>query len=251
MIRWRRRNFTPRFKRRGVDFGSSFRVVRQLWRGESQACGEIMLASELADEVAEYQIHPILLDGCLQVMAGAFPQGDVDDVLYLPIGIGRFTLYRRPGAHCWSHAIVRSGPGDLREADVTIFEVEGALIAELRHVQLKRVTREALGKLARRWLDQCLWETCWEAVSARAVPELPHVSRDWLLFADRSGVASALADRLRKSGDRCTLVYPGVLTIDAARVERRPDLSGALSISAGRAAIVRSFDYWRGPRLVA
>ena len=51
---------------------------------------------------------------------------------------------------------------------------------------------------------------------ARAAIETPrHASRDWLLFADHSGVASALADRLRRRGDRCTLVRPGPLMIDA------------------------------------
>src|SRR6185312_3454169 len=41
-----------------------------------------------------------------------------------------------------------------------------------------------------------------------------HQSCDWLLFADQSSVASRLADRLRRQGDRCTLVRPGPLVID-------------------------------------
>ena len=51
---------------------------------------------------------------------------------------------------------------------------------------------------------------------ARAASETPHhASCDWLLFVDRFGIASALADRLRMRGDRCTLVRPGSLMIEA------------------------------------
>ena len=164
--------FYAAFERHGIDFGSGFRVIRQLWRGESQACAEIALSPEFANETPQYRIHPVLLDGCLQVMASAFPGDDAEDALYLPIGIGRFVLYRQPGAQCWSHATARSGTGDSREATVNIFDVDGTLVAELRDVQLKRVARNALGKLARRWLDQCLWEVCWEA--APAAGQLSH-----------------------------------------------------------------------------
>ena len=186
--------FYAGFARRGIDFGSGFHVIHQLWRGDAQACGEIILTSEYSDGAPAYRIHPILLDGCLQVIAGAVSWDDADDELYLPIGIGQFILYRRPGVHCWSHAIVRSGGGDLREAAIKIFDVDGSLVAELRDVHLKRVARNAFGKLGRRWLDQCLWETRWEAA-----PAAGRVSADAWTVATLCRATTDVFDELREA----------------------------------------------------
>ena len=64
-------------------------------------------------------------------------------------------------------------------------------------------------------------------------------SREWLIFADRTGVAEALAVRVQAAGDRCTLVHPGqfaigaeVCSIDPAKPEDYRRLLAALR-SAG------------------
>jgi acyl transferase domain-containing protein/NADPH:quinone reductase-like Zn-dependent oxidoreductase/acyl carrier protein len=158
------------FERRGLAFGDAFRVVRRMWRGSGEAVGEVELGAELAAEAAHYQLHPVLLDGCLQVLAAALDGGD--DALFLPIGIGRYTPYRGGATRCWSHVAVRAGSGDgeTRHADVRIFAA-GGLIAELCDVQLKRAARDALARLGERWLDDALYELRWRpAASAEPVP---------------------------------------------------------------------------------
>ena len=208
--------------RRGVDFGDDFHVIRQLWRGEAQAFGEVALAAEIAVDVSLYRIHPLLLDGCLQVTAAALP-AEGDDVLYLPIGIERFTLYRPPGVRCWSHVTVTSA-GETCRADVCVFDAEGAMVAELSGVQFKRAKRKVLDQFGERWLDDCLYESRWlpaplsdARASAEMVRNTPH---DWLILADQGGIAAGLAVRLQAQGDRCILVRPGPFTAD----ERAPSI---------------------------
>ena len=103
--------FYSGFNARGLDFGPGFRSVRQLCRGESQALGRVELTEPLAAEAGRYQVHPVLLDGCVQVLAAALPDDD-DEVLYLPIGIARLAVHRRVQSGCWSHAVVTGGSGE-------------------------------------------------------------------------------------------------------------------------------------------
>jgi acyl transferase domain-containing protein/NADPH:quinone reductase-like Zn-dependent oxidoreductase/SAM-dependent methyltransferase/acyl carrier protein len=183
--------FYAGFEKRGLDFGPGFRAIRKLWHGPSEALGEVELAADLVSQAGRYRFHPVLLDGCMQVMAAALPADD-HEVLYLPIGIGRYVFHRAPGIRCWSHAKVEGGSGETRRADLAIVDEEGHLLAEVREVQLKRVTRDALERLGERWLDQCLYATRWLAVSA-AADQPVHV---WSA-AGLAATASAEAGRLR------------------------------------------------------
>ena len=153
------------FERRGLAFGDAFKSIRQLWGGVSEAVGEIELAPGLLADTSGYRMHPVLLDGCLQVLAAALRTED-EEVLYLPIGIGRYTLFRSAGSRCWSHVSMLHGTGESRQADVRVFSADGLPVAELCDVQLKRVSRDALTRLDQRWLDECLYETRWQAADA-------------------------------------------------------------------------------------
>ena len=81
--------FYQGFERRGLDFGTAFRSLRQLWRGDGQALGEVELEPGLRAEASAWGMHPVLLDGCLQVLSAALAD-DADDQLYLPVGIASY-----------------------------------------------------------------------------------------------------------------------------------------------------------------
>ncbi|MEO8057468.1 MAG: SDR family NAD(P)-dependent oxidoreductase [Burkholderiales bacterium] len=184
--------FYAGFERRGLDFGADFRSVRQLWCGAGQALGEVELSPGLAHEALAYRVHPVLLDGCLQVLAAAL-RGDSEERLYLPVGIGRYAVSGRATARCWSHVVVQPGSGESRRADIQVFDADGAPLAELRDVQLQPVSRDALARLGERWLDDALYETVWRAAPAGA-PTTPPVA---VLVAAGS---AALEDLRQTSG---------------------------------------------------
>lgn len=152
--------FYADFERRGLAFGPAFRALRQLWKGDAQALGEVELAADLTHEAGVWRMHPVLLDGCLQVMAAALAQ-EAGDALYLPIGVGHYALLGTPGGKCWSHVLIQAGGAETRRAQIHVFSEAGGLLARLDDVQLKRVGRDALGRLGERWLDDCLYETQW------------------------------------------------------------------------------------------
>ncbi len=158
------------FEARGLDFGEGFRVVRELFSGENQALGRIELGAALAAEAPSYRMHPVLLDGCLQVLAAAL-SGDTAQALYLPIAFGAYALHGAPHTRCWSHVRVSEERAETRRADVLVFDDHGELLAEVREVTLKRVARDALSRITERWLDDCLYEVVWRETAEPAASE--------------------------------------------------------------------------------
>lgn len=144
---------------RGLNFGSALRTVRSIRHAENEALADVALDDETARGGSGYGIHPVLLDGCLQAVAAAM-WDDGDDALFLPVGIGQFTLYGRAHSTCACHAAV-SGTGATRRASVTVYDSSGEIIATLRDVRLARADSNALARLGERWLDRALYDVQW------------------------------------------------------------------------------------------
>ena len=69
----------------GVELGAPFRSLRALWAAEGEAVGELSLPE--AVDLDGVEVHPLLLDGCFQVMAEARSMATSEDgVAYLPFG---------------------------------------------------------------------------------------------------------------------------------------------------------------------
>ena len=131
-----------------MDYGSSFQGLEQIWRHEREALGKIRLPSELVSEVGEYQLHPVLLNICLQVLE-AISHDESQQNIYIPVGLERLHLCGRPSISMWSYARVRveedcQRQQQLLSADLEMFAPSGELITVLEGVQLKAVRREAM-----------------------------------------------------------------------------------------------------------
>ena len=87
---------------------------------------------------------------------------------------------------------------------------------------------------------------------ARASEQAVTAPRNWLLFADRTGVAAGLAERLRARGDRCTLVRAGPYAVEANTSSIDPtsadDYRRLIADLVRRVAISRAL-YMPGPSM--
>ncbi len=151
---------------RGLQFGPHFRGVQQLWRRDGECLAHMQAPEELQSQLPQYLFHPALLDACLQPFVAAWPgAGSTNsDQTYLPLGVESYHFHRRPTAQLTSHIVMRHGDRQNLETytgDVTIYDAEGQLVAELRGVLVKRTSAEALQSLAadnvRDWLYEIAW----------------------------------------------------------------------------------------------
>jgi acyl transferase domain-containing protein/NADPH:quinone reductase-like Zn-dependent oxidoreductase/NAD(P)-dependent dehydrogenase (short-subunit alcohol dehydrogenase family)/ubiquinone/menaquinone biosynthesis C-methylase UbiE/acyl carrier protein len=166
--------FYADYRRRGLDFGACFRGVKQVWRHPGKALGLIEPPLALGTEPVAYDVHPALLDACLQVVAGAVQSADEDqteNAIFMPLGVQSFRVFAPAMGKLWSLATVDlpiKAHSETIEAQVQVADEQGRLIAEVRGMSFKRADQATLERATRRSIDQWLYEITWEPLQEAA-----------------------------------------------------------------------------------
>ena len=209
--------FYQRKRERGMNHGQSFQGIEQLWRKDGEAVGQIRLPEPVFEQSESYQIHPALLDTCLQVSEAAFPgfgRQEAEADLYLPVVWERVKIYGRAGTLLWSHAFVRPqarSKREVRTVDLRLYDEAGQILVEIEGLHFKRASRAALRQnSAQEKLDDWLYEIEWQPKRlVEPVSPQPGLPGSWLIFADQAGLGIALARLLEQQSRTCVLVFPG------------------------------------------
>jgi 8-amino-7-oxononanoate synthase len=204
-------NYYQRLNHQGLNYGTSFQVIKQIWQGDSQALGQIKLPETLS-QTDNYQIHPALLDACLQLIGAAY--GDSDPGLYLPVGLDSLHLYQSVGDSVWSHVQVKpTADAQILQADFQIFNDAGELVIAIANLSLQYLSRQSLGKLISAPetvdVDNCVYEIDWQPQNLAEDGDSNHIlPNKWLIFAEQDGLGLNLALKLAEKLD-CRLIFPG------------------------------------------
>ncbi len=136
-----------------INLGQSLRTLQALWSGGGEAVGEIALPDVV--EQSGIDVHPLLLDGCFQVMSAArHSSGSEDGEAYLPFAWERMWLAGALPDRLVCRARMRDdardsadGSTETREVlvgDLTIYGADGAEVGGITGYAVKRATRAAL-----------------------------------------------------------------------------------------------------------
>lgn len=217
--------FYQRYAQRHLHYGPDFRLIQQLWRSRCpntgavrKTLGRIRLPAHLAAPsdtpvAARYQLHPALLDACLQV-SGALSTDHESTAL--PIGIERLTYVRSPGTEVWCEAQMRSVSDEIVSIDLRLWQPDGQLVARIEGLQVKQATQQALQAQAthrdnaawRDWLYQIVWQP--QELPSAVVTAVKAVQpARWLILGDHSGLGAQLAILVKERGEQASLVLPG------------------------------------------
>ncbi len=189
---------------RGIAYGRSFRAIKQLWGKAEAALGWICLSEGL--ETTTYQIHPVLLGACFQVMFAALPEGKT----YLPIGFVSRRVYSQPGKNLWIYVKLRPNNGSQQIlADVCLYDEIGNLVVEINGLVSKQASRKALLRTTGESWQDWLYEVQWQILERQKTAICQKCDRTWLIFADKSGLGQELATLLTAQNQDCILVFPG------------------------------------------
>ncbi|NEO53143.1 MAG: type I polyketide synthase [Okeania sp. SIO3B5] len=192
------------FRNNGIDYGSSFQGIKQLWKGQGKALAEVCLSEELTTQVVDYHIHPALLDLCLQITIHTKPTKPTDKT-YLPIGIEKWKLSKSPGTkRVW---VIAETPSESSLISNTkLVDDEGTILAELQGLRGRETTvSELLRSLQpdiNNWYYQINWQT-----QPLASPASKLTTQKWLILAEDTQVQ--LLKALEKKGHQCIQVSPG------------------------------------------
>ncbi|MFB2772732.1 type I polyketide synthase [Pelatocladus sp. BLCC-F211] len=211
--------FYESLRSRGMEHGPSFQGTQQLYCGEGEALGKIQLPPLLEEEANFYQIHPALLDACIQVLALALPSNSsplVSGVTYLPSYLEKVCIYRPVSIRVWSYACLRpnvEANPDAFEGDVYLFNEFGEVIVEILGLRLQRfegLVQNAVPSHFKDWLYQLQWKPKPKTTPEKSIKSLASDRPGkWLIFAEKnSALAQELAILLQDRGQTCTIVSP-------------------------------------------
>ena len=198
----------------GINLGPRFRTLQSAWVGDGEAVGEVALPGGV--DGSGLQAHPVLLDGCFQVLAAARNVASGEETgTYLPFGWERLWLTGPLPERIVCHARMREGVRDgEREAevfagDLRFYSPDGVELGGLNGYTVKRATRAALLS-GTEGVNELLYEVAWRdkplpqgmlpadflpspsAVAARSAPFSEYLAAEGVGADDRAALLTDL-----------------------------------------------------------
>ncbi|MGJ3251819.1 MAG: aminotransferase class I/II-fold pyridoxal phosphate-dependent enzyme [Elainellaceae cyanobacterium] len=201
----------------GLEYGTLFQGIRQLWCGDQEALSQIQLPDALVDSVRYisnfYHLHPVVLDACFQTLGAAIAT-DSTSGTYLPVGIETLRQVAPLGQSLWCHIHIRdeisTTPSSILKADVSVWNESGAIAAHLQGLTLRSISEPSLQQLLGVKSEiQWFYHLTWQSKPLDIASANCQTQTMWLLFADAQSIGADLSTALRHRGDRCVMVVPG------------------------------------------
>lgn len=186
-------------ERVGVEYGPAFRLIDNAVRTD----GEVLATIRDPGLAGAGDIHPALLDACLQALGLAMPGADdlsrADGVVYVPVAVGRWHVAGRlDGSILQAHG--RAQPAD-EGSDVYVGELDlrdatGRLVARLEGIRFQRASGSSL--TATRRDSDLFYATHWVPGTLEVGTDLQLTGR-WAVIGS-SALAVAIAGRIGSAG---------------------------------------------------
>ncbi|RJQ81481.1 SDR family NAD(P)-dependent oxidoreductase [Pseudonocardiaceae bacterium YIM PH 21723] len=190
-----------RMREIGVHHGPNFAALTELRHngvGTATVIGRIELPAGLRAAAGEYQVHPVLLDACLQTMAGHPRVLAMENAIQLPREIGELTVYGSTQRAAYCLARVDEVTMEEIRGDLWLLDAEGSVLLAATGVRmLGSGDQQAL-----RTFNSRLLTLEFEASTVPPLPERP--GGEWLILAEDSAdeLPEALCRELREHGAR-------------------------------------------------
>lgn len=218
----------------GYQFGPSFRWAERIWPGETETLCQ-MTSRITGGE--EYAFPPGLLDTCFQMIGGFGKTESEEDHLLVPVRIGNLKVYRKPssgGLWCVAKKDTNNGKdaASLLSGSFRLMDEKGAVLVAVEGFQLEKAPREVFLPRMSPTFGGALYEVNWRPAGSGdfRISETERESGKgaWLLFADQTGFAAELAERLRARGEAVCWVARETryAAVAADRYDVNPEVPG-------------------------
>lgn len=122
--------FYESFSEIGIDYGPYFQSAQHIWGNQLEALSKFQISQGQEEQLRQYNLHPSLVDGALQTIAGI--QGQ-DNALKLPYSVERVVV-KQPLSSS-GYAYVHSTGNDIYQ--VELLDNEGHVCVSLHDVSVR------------------------------------------------------------------------------------------------------------------
>jgi acyl transferase domain-containing protein/acyl carrier protein len=202
------------FAKNGLKYGPSFQVIKEIFPGKHETLAYLELPERLEGTFRDYGLHPVILDGALQTVAGL-----TDNLMlrpgtaYIPFSLGEIDLSAAIPPRCFVHA-VPAGTDSRKEALVSKFNIQilsetGQVLVRIKDFAVRpfpansQVGPDSTGQLS-------FYRSRWEPSAAVHSEGETETARPVILFDTTADIAEALVQQPGMSGKiPVVLVKPG------------------------------------------
>lgn len=197
--------FYRTFDEVGLQYGPGFRCLREAWMGEDEVFARLEVTPAYAHEVADYYLHPTLLDAALQTLLTLRTEdAAARRIIYLPVEVAQIRFQHKAGGAAWCRAALTRRDADEIEGDLVLYDDDGRVSAELIGLRARAV---GLSVDARSWKDGLLYSTGWHAQRAKGGEEF--LRQRWLVFCDEGHIGEQLVRDARARRVSCVMARRG------------------------------------------
>ncbi len=196
-----------------IYLGPSYHTLKAIWAREGESLGELALQDSV--DTNGIEMHPLLLDGCFQVLSLARHLSGVEQgAVYMPFGWERLWVAGPMPERIVCHATLRqpasrngterasSTPPEVITGDVNFYSTDGAPIGALKGFTVKRATRAALLS-AKDGLKDILYEVVWrERPLNGSIPSAEFLVNPETIVKQSRSFADYLSDEGVEAQDR-------------------------------------------------
>ncbi|WP_053088364.1 type I polyketide synthase, partial [Crocosphaera watsonii] len=153
-------DYYQKCQERGINYGKRFQGIKHIYKLEREALAYIEFPLEIINSSA-YQIHPILLDNCLQV-AGIVLIEENSLETYLPVALESFVSDNKQdinSSKIYTYAKLNTEKNSI---DLKLLSENGEAIADIKGLKLRKASPETLlGKEENDSLENWLYGVKW------------------------------------------------------------------------------------------
>lgn len=189
------------FRSMGLEYGPQFQGIQRLHCGDGEVLAELNLAKEVTGQLNDYQIHPVLLDNCLQTMAAVLPPSDnAQTQMYMPVSIGRVRRVGDPQQAKYVHAQLLSRDASGLTCEIHLLDENGAAV-----MLIERCRARAFGGASKvvTTKAQDIYRIEWQACPIEPSPETALASGTWIIFGDDDELEHAVVSDLARRDQIC------------------------------------------------
>ncbi len=228
----------------GLRYGDEFRPIRELSAGAGKSAGRVSLSEKVAPRAGEYRLHPVLLDGALQIFsAGAATVEGRRTRLKLPVRFDRILFLRSPGASSLVQAGVQECGDEFVLGRIQLYDETGkpcVVVDGFRAISMNRARRSsALGS------RDILYHVRWERTPVSSWrSSLPPVPLNRLEEAARVALEQVMASRGRDKLEASLAACDDLAAAQLGRGlrEMEPELFAKGLITPGSLGVAESME---------